>query len=102
MLAPMTQIAAAQSACLVPDRAHRRRRSSTPAADNRMVGYPYTKYMVAVMDVDMAGALIVATHERADALGVPADRRVYLRGWCVRHGSGARRRAPRPARARRR
>ena len=57
-------------------------RSSTPAPDNRMVGYPYTKYMVSVMDVDMAGALVVATHERADALGVPADRRVYLRGWC--------------------
>ena len=38
--------------------------------------------MVAVMDVDMAAALIVATHERADALGIPTDRRVYLRGWC--------------------
>src|SRR6188472_4408161 len=50
--------------------------------DNRMVGYPYTKYMVSVMDVDMAGALIVATHERADALGIPQDRRVYPRGWC--------------------
>ena len=30
--------------------------------DNRMVGYPYTKYMVAVMDVDMAAAVLVATH----------------------------------------
>jgi acetyl-CoA C-acetyltransferase len=46
-----------------------------------MVGYPYTKYAVAVMDVDMAAALIVATHERADALGIPAEQRVYLRGW---------------------
>ncbi|HWS46527.1 MAG TPA: acetyl-CoA synthetase, partial [Acidimicrobiia bacterium] len=26
-------------------------------------------------------ALVVATHERADALGVPLDRRIYLRGW---------------------
>jgi acetyl-CoA C-acetyltransferase len=51
-------------------------------ADNRMVGYPYTKYVVSIMDVDMAAALLVATHERADALGVPAERRVYLRGWC--------------------
>ena len=47
-----------------------------------MVGYPYTKYMVSVMDVDMAPAVLLASHERADALGVPADRRVYLRGWC--------------------
>src|SRR4051794_10162886 len=53
----------------------------TPTASNRLVGYPYTKYMVSIMDVDMAAALLVASHEKADALGVPADRRVYLRGW---------------------
>jgi acetyl-CoA C-acetyltransferase len=54
----------------------------TPTAANRMVGYPYTKWMVSVMDVDMAAALIVASHQAADDLGVPRDRRVYLRGWC--------------------
>jgi acetyl-CoA C-acetyltransferase len=26
--------------------------------------------------------VILASHERADALGVPAEQRVYLRGWC--------------------
>jgi acetyl-CoA C-acetyltransferase len=51
-------------------------------AENRLVAYPYTKYEVSVMDVDMAGALLVASHAQADALGVPAERRVYLRGWC--------------------
>ena len=50
--------------------------------DNRMVGYPYTKYMVAVMDIDMAAAVLVATHAKADALGIDPDRRVYMRGWC--------------------
>ncbi len=54
----------------------------TASPTNRMVGYPYTKYMVSIMDVDMAGALVLTSHEAADALGVPADRRVYLRGWC--------------------
>lgn len=54
----------------------------TPTRENRMVGYPYTKYMVSAMDVDMAAALLLATHEAADWLGVPPDRRVYLRGWC--------------------
>jgi acetyl-CoA C-acetyltransferase len=53
-----------------------------PRPDNRMVGYPYTKYMVSIMDVDMAAAVLLASHERADALGVPEERRVYLRGWC--------------------
>ena len=38
--------------------------------------------MVSVMDVDMAAAVLVASHETADALGVPPERRVYLRGWC--------------------
>src|SRR5262249_10873233 len=33
-------------------------------------------------DVDMAAAVLVASHASADQLGVPADRRVYLRGWC--------------------
>ena len=81
LLAPMTTIAARN-----PDAWYRVERSVADIVearpDNRMVGYPYTKYMVSVMDVDMAGALIVATHERADALGIPQDRRVYPRGWC--------------------
>jgi acetyl-CoA C-acetyltransferase len=38
--------------------------------------------MVSVMDVDMASALLIATHAKADELGVPLDKRVYLRGWC--------------------
>ena len=48
--------------------------------ENRMVGYPYTKTMVSIMDVDMAAAVVVASHEAADRLGVAAERRVYLRG----------------------
>ena len=47
-----------------------------------MVGYPYTKTMVAVMDVDMAASVVVASWAAADRLGVPDDRRVPLRGWC--------------------
>jgi acetyl-CoA C-acetyltransferase len=38
--------------------------------------------MVSIMDVDMAAAVIVASEAAADALGVPRDRRVHLRGWC--------------------
>jgi acetyl-CoA C-acetyltransferase len=52
-----------------------------PSAQNRMVGYPYSKLMTAIMDVDMAAAVLVASEATADSLGVPADRRVYLRGW---------------------
>jgi len=81
LLAPMTQIAAHN-----PRAWYRTERSASEIInarpDNRMVGYPYTKYMVAVMDVDMAGALVLATHERANRLGIPAEQRVYPRGWC--------------------
>jgi acetyl-CoA C-acetyltransferase len=54
---------------------------ATATADNRMVAYPYTKLMTSIMDVDMAAALLLASAEKADALGVPEERRVYLRGW---------------------
>ncbi len=81
MFSPMTKIAADNQ-----DAWFRIARSVEeivqPCPDNRMVGYPYTKYMVSVMDVDMAAALLLTSHEQADALGVPKDRRVYVRGWC--------------------
>ncbi len=54
---------------------------ATASAENRMVAYPYTKLMTSIMDVDMASALLLASAEKADALGVPEERRVYLRGW---------------------
>jgi acetyl-CoA C-acetyltransferase len=81
LLAPFTEVAAAN-----PNAWFRVARTAdeiiTATSENRMVGYPYTKYMVSIMDVDMAAAVIVASHEAADALGVPPERRVYLRGWC--------------------
>jgi acetyl-CoA C-acetyltransferase len=64
----------------------RERKSATELVEvspqNRMVSYPYPKATVSIMDIDMSAAVIIASHEKADALGVPADRRVYLRGWC--------------------
>jgi acetyl-CoA C-acetyltransferase len=81
MMAPLTEIAARNPDAWFPV-ARSVDEIVTPTVANRMVGYPYTKFMVAIMDIDMAAALIVTSHERADALGVPADQRVYLRGWC--------------------
>jgi acetyl-CoA C-acetyltransferase len=80
LLAPMTVVAAAN-----PHAWFRTPRTAAdliqPTPANRMVGYPYTKTMVSIMDVDMAAALVVASHDAAELLGVPLDRRVYLRGW---------------------
>ena len=80
MMAPMTTIAAHN-----PHAWFRSERSAAeiavPSANNRLVGYPYTKYMTSVMDVDMAAAVIVASDEVANELNVPLERRVYLHGW---------------------
>jgi len=80
LLAPLSALAAAD-----PENAwFPVARSATeivrPEPTNRMVATPFTKLMTAVMDVDMAAALLIATQGRADELGVPADRRVYLWG----------------------
>jgi acetyl-CoA C-acetyltransferase len=50
----------------------------TTGPGNRMVGYPYPKYMNSNNDVDMAAALIMCSVERARSLGVPEDRWVFV------------------------
>jgi acetyl-CoA C-acetyltransferase len=80
LLAPMTEVAAANPHAWFPT-PHSAAELITPTPDNRLVGYPYTKLMVSVMDVDMAAATVIASWEEADRLGVPDDRRVALRGW---------------------
>ena len=49
----------------------------TPSAANRPISYPYTKFMNANMSVNMGAALIMASAEKADALGIPESRWVY-------------------------
>ncbi|MGB8857976.1 MAG: acetyl-CoA acetyltransferase [Ilumatobacteraceae bacterium] len=49
----------------------------TPTANNRMIGFPYTKYMNSNNDVDMGAALIMCSVAKAEALGVPRDRWVF-------------------------
>ncbi len=80
LLAPLSEVAAADPQHAWFPIARDAATIAGVTSTNRMVATPYTKYMTAIMDVDMAAAVLVATEERADALGVPADRRVYLRG----------------------
>ncbi|MEV4391732.1 acetyl-CoA synthetase [Nonomuraea sp. NPDC049607] len=77
MMAPMTEVAAANPYAW-------RRSVRTPeelVKGNRFVGWPYTRNTVAVMEVDQAAAVVLASAELADRLGVPDERRVHLRGW---------------------
>jgi acetyl-CoA C-acetyltransferase len=47
---------------------------------NRYVGFPYTKYLNSIIQVNMGAALIMTSQHRARELGVPEDRLVYLHG----------------------
>lgn len=79
LFAPFTQIAAANPHAWFP--VERTADELTDVTtDNRLVAYPYTKSVVAIMDVDLMGALILASPEAADAMGIAPDRRVSVRG----------------------
>ena len=52
-------------------------RNETP--DNKMAAYPYTKRLCSNLVVDLGAALILCSVERAERLGIPRDRWVFLR-----------------------
>jgi acetyl-CoA C-acetyltransferase len=81
VLARLTEVAAANPQHAWFPIARTGAEISTATPDNRMVAYPYTKLMTSIMDVDMSAALLLASAERADALGIPEAKRVYLRGF---------------------
>lgn len=53
----------------------------TAAPENRWVNFPYTKYLCAAMDVNMAAALIVTDLQTARSFGVGDSEVAYVRGW---------------------
>jgi acetyl-CoA C-acetyltransferase len=50
---------------------------ATPSADNRLVGFPYTKRMNSYEMVDQAAAVLLCSVEKAEALGIDHDRWVF-------------------------
>jgi acetyl-CoA C-acetyltransferase len=53
---------------------------STPSEKNRFVGFPYTKYLNAVIEVDQAAAVVMTSEGKARELGIPESKWVYLHG----------------------
>jgi ectoine hydroxylase-related dioxygenase (phytanoyl-CoA dioxygenase family) len=49
----------------------------TPGPDNRMIAFPYTKYLCANMVVDMGAALVLCSVEAARRHGVPESRWIF-------------------------
>ena len=53
---------------------------SMPSEKNRFVGFPYTKYLNAVIEVDMAAAVVMTSVARARELGIAESKWVFLHG----------------------
>jgi acetyl-CoA C-acetyltransferase len=79
LFSPMTHVAAQNCYAWFPTQ-RSAAELTTVSASNRMVGYPYTKYLNAVMDTDQAAGLLLMSNEAADALDLPRDRRMYWLG----------------------
>jgi len=53
----------------------------TSSQQNRMIAYPYPKWLNAMLFVNQSAALIITSVEKAKSLGVSQDRLVYLHGF---------------------
>lgn len=53
---------------------------ATPTQSNRYVGFPYTKYMNAIIRVDMAAAVVMTNVKTAREMGIDESKWVYLHG----------------------
>jgi acetyl-CoA C-acetyltransferase len=53
---------------------------TTVTPNNRMISFPYTKYLNAILNTEQAASLIVTSVAKARSLGIPEDRWVYWWG----------------------
>jgi len=53
---------------------------TTVSESNRMIAFPYPKFMNAIISVDQAAALLLTDVETARKLGIPERKWVYVRG----------------------
>ena len=67
----------------------------TPTPKNRMLGYPYTRYLNSELYVDQAAAVIVTTPETARDLGISESKWVYFHGGQDAHRFLVRQSSPR-------
>jgi acetyl-CoA C-acetyltransferase len=79
LFAPFTTVAAANPHAWFP--VERSAEELVTVSDrNRMVSFPYPKYLNAIMDVDQSAALVLCSVAKARELGVPQERWVFLHG----------------------
>ena len=84
LFAPFTKVAARNPHAWFPT--ERSAEALVTVTDqNRMISFPYPKYLNAIMEVDQAAGVLIASVAKARELGVPEDRWVYLHGCADAH-----------------
>ena len=79
LCAPFTEIAATNPFAWFPIRRSAEEIASA-STENRYVGYPYTKFMNAIIRVNQSAAVLLTSESKAKALGIDPSRFVYLHG----------------------
>ncbi len=79
LMSPFTRVAANNRHAWFPTE-RSAQEIATETDNNRMVGYPYTKYMNSIIRVDMSAAFVMTSVGKARKLGIAEDKWVYLHG----------------------
>ena len=59
------------------------REISEVTPENRMIGFPYTKYLNSIIRVNMSSAFILMSQKKADELSIPISKRIYVHGCSI-------------------
>jgi len=79
LFAPFTKVAAQNPEAWFP--VERSAEELVTVSDrNRMISFPYPKYLNAIMEVDQSAGVLIASVKKARELGVPEDKWVFLHG----------------------
>jgi acetyl-CoA C-acetyltransferase len=79
LFAPLSQVAASNSYAWF-QKAHTVDELITVTPNNRMIGYPYPKYLNSIIQVDQSAGVIMASYAHAKSLGIADDSMVFLHG----------------------
>jgi acetyl-CoA C-acetyltransferase len=79
LFAPFTKVAAANPYSWFPTE-RTVEELITVDDNNRMVSFPYPKYLNAIIQVDQSAGVLIASVKKARELGVPEDKWVFLHG----------------------
>ena len=91
LMAPFTRVAAAHPQSWFPTERSAEELVSV-TENNRLVGYPYPKYLNSVIRIDQAAAVVMTSVGKAREMGIDESRWVYLNGcaeandtWYISH-----------------